>query len=64
MFLEAFRRQFVPDTAQRRLQAEFMGLSQGSLTVDEYETRFLALGRYDPDTMYNETRKVHRFITD
>ena len=41
---------------------EFMNLVQGNRTVDEYESKFMSLGRYDPDTMGSETRKIQKFM--
>ena len=62
IFLDAFRRQYVPSTAQRKLRMEFLSLVQGNQSIDEYETRFISLGRYDLETMGSEDQKVQKFI--
>ena len=36
-FVTAFHHQFIPHTAQKKIQADFMAFIQGSLTVDQYE---------------------------
>lgn len=61
IFLNAFKRQYISDIAKRRLQMEFLNLTQGNKSVDEYESRFTSLGRFDLDTS-NEMRKVRKFM--
>ena len=41
---------------------EFLNLTQGNRTVDEYESRFTSLGRYDPDSIKSEAIRVRRFV--
>ena len=61
-FLVAFREQYVPHAAQKRMQKEFLDLRQGSSTVDEYENRFTTLMRYDLETVKDPERRIERFL--
>ena len=49
-FSTAFRKQYVPLAAQQKLRMDFLSLVQGNMTVDEYESKFTMLMRYDPET--------------
>ena len=62
MFLEAFRKQYVPLTARKKMQSEFWASEQGDSTVDQYEAQFTALSRYDPESVQDETHKTQRFM--
>ncbi|MQL76070.1 hypothetical protein Taro_008453 [Colocasia esculenta] len=39
-FVRLFRAKFVPEHIQDRMEQEFLSLTQGSMTVLEYESRF------------------------
>ena len=62
VFMEAFKEQFIPETAQRMRQEEFRRLTQGNQTVEQYEAKFLALSRYDEEIQHDEKKKVKRFL--
>ena len=44
------------------MQEEFLKLTQGSMTIDQYELRFVALNKYDAEMRNNEKKKVQRFL--
>lgn len=62
VFLDAFNEQYIPECGQRKRQADFLGLVQGGMTVDQYESRFTALCHYEPDVARNELKKTLKFI--
>ena len=45
-FVRLFRAKFVPEHIQDRMEQEFLSLTQGSMTVLEYEARFAELSKY------------------
>ncbi|KAF5445211.1 hypothetical protein F2P56_034278 [Juglans regia] len=44
-FKEEFDNRFFPDSAKQLKAQEFASLTQGSLTVEQYAAKFMALGR-------------------
>ncbi|KAL3721548.1 hypothetical protein ACJRO7_033962 [Eucalyptus globulus] len=60
-FREAFNDNFFSETAREVKMAEFQRLRQGSLSVDEYEAKFVELSRYAPELIENPVNRVRRF---
>ncbi|MQL71588.1 hypothetical protein Taro_003924 [Colocasia esculenta] len=63
-FVELFRAKFVHEHIQDRMEQEFLSLTQGSMTVLEYEARFAELSKYAPHIMTDERRKAKKFVMD
>ncbi|MQL99654.1 hypothetical protein Taro_032376 [Colocasia esculenta] len=63
-FVRLFRAKFVPEHIQNRMEQEFLSLTQGSMTVLEYEARFVELSKYAPHIVTDERRKAKKFVMD
>ncbi|MQM12778.1 hypothetical protein Taro_045697 [Colocasia esculenta] len=61
-FVRLFRAKFVPEHIQDRMEQEFLSLTQGSMTVLEYEARFFELSKYAPHIVTDERRKTKKFV--
>ncbi|MQL83974.1 hypothetical protein Taro_016464, partial [Colocasia esculenta] len=61
-FVRLFRAKFVPEHIQDRMEQEFLTLTQGSMTVLEYEARFAELSKYAPHIEADERRKTKKFV--
>ncbi|MQL78304.1 hypothetical protein Taro_010739, partial [Colocasia esculenta] len=61
-FVRLFRVKFVPEHIQDRMEQEFLYLTQGSLTVLEYEATFSELSKYAPHIVADERRKTKKFV--
>ncbi|MQL70151.1 hypothetical protein Taro_002455 [Colocasia esculenta] len=61
-FVRLFRAKFVPEYIKDRMEQEFLSLTQGSMTVLEYEARFAELSKYAPHIMTDERRKAKKFV--
>ncbi|MQL71506.1 hypothetical protein Taro_003826 [Colocasia esculenta] len=61
-FVRLFRAKFVPKHIQDRMEQEFLSLTQGSMTVLEYEARFAELSKYAPHIVTDERRKAKKFV--
>ncbi|MQM08133.1 hypothetical protein Taro_040986 [Colocasia esculenta] len=61
-FVRLFRAKFVPEHIQDRMEQEFLSLTQGSMTVLEYEARFAELSKYAPHIVTDERRKAKKFV--
>ncbi|MQM04312.1 hypothetical protein Taro_037105 [Colocasia esculenta] len=61
-FVRLFRAKFIPEHIQDRMEQEFLSLTQGSMTVLEYEARFAELSKYAPHIMTDERRKAKKFV--
>ncbi|MQL68331.1 hypothetical protein Taro_000603 [Colocasia esculenta] len=61
-FVRLFRAKFVPEHVQDRMEQEFLSLTQGSMTVLEYEARFSELSKYAPHIVTDERRKTKKFV--
>ncbi|MQM22655.1 hypothetical protein Taro_055711 [Colocasia esculenta] len=61
-FVRLFRAKFVPEHIQDWMQQEFLSLTQGSMTVLEYEARFAELSKYAPHIVTDERRKAKKFM--
>ncbi|MQL78296.1 hypothetical protein Taro_010720 [Colocasia esculenta] len=61
-FVRLFWAKFVPEHIQDRMEQEFLSLTQGSMTMLEYEARFEELSKYAPHIVIDERRKVKKFV--
>ncbi|MQL86507.1 hypothetical protein Taro_019048 [Colocasia esculenta] len=61
-FVRLFRAKFVPEHIQDRMEQEFLSLTQGSMTVLEYEARFAELSKYAPHIVTDDHRKAKKFV--
>ncbi|MQM19385.1 hypothetical protein Taro_052390 [Colocasia esculenta] len=61
-FVRLFRAKFVPEHIQDRMEQEFLSLTQGSMTVLEYEVRFVELSKYAPHIVIDERMKAKKFV--
>ncbi|MQL80970.1 hypothetical protein Taro_013429, partial [Colocasia esculenta] len=61
-FVRLFRAKFVPEHIQDRMEQKFLSLTQGSMTVLEYEARFAELSKYAPHIVTDEHRKAKKFV--
>ncbi|MQM23174.1 hypothetical protein Taro_056237, partial [Colocasia esculenta] len=61
-FVRLFRAKYIPKHVQDRMEQEFLTLTQGSMSVLEYEARFGELSKYAPHIVVDERRKVKKFI--
>ncbi|MQM04757.1 hypothetical protein Taro_037567 [Colocasia esculenta] len=61
-FVRLFRAKFVPEHIQDKMEQEFISLTQGSMTVLEYEARFSELSKYAPHIVEDERRKTKKFV--
>ncbi|XP_057522612.1 uncharacterized protein LOC130802622 [Amaranthus tricolor] len=61
-FLEKLKERFYPAVLRWRKQEEFMNLSQGSMTIQDYTDKFTELSRFAPHACPTEAQKVLRYI--
>ncbi|MQM18606.1 hypothetical protein Taro_051601 [Colocasia esculenta] len=61
-FVRLFRAKFFPKHIQDKMEQEFLSLTQGSMTVLEYEGRFSELSKYTPHIVADERRKAKKFV--
>ncbi|MQL97840.1 hypothetical protein Taro_030537 [Colocasia esculenta] len=61
-FVRLFQAKFVPEHIQDKMEHEFLSLTQGSMTVLEYEARFSKLSKYAPHIVTDERRKAKTFV--
>ncbi|MQM18989.1 hypothetical protein Taro_051989 [Colocasia esculenta] len=61
-FVRLFRAKFIPEHIQDRMDQEFLSLTQGSMTVLEYEAMFAKSSKYAPHIMTDERRKAKKFV--
>ncbi|MQL75131.1 hypothetical protein Taro_007500 [Colocasia esculenta] len=61
-FLRLFRAKFIPEHIQDKMEREFLTLTQGSMTVLEYEARFAELFKHAPHIVADERKKVKKFV--
>ena len=60
-FQLAFRARHIPQGQMDQKKKEFRKLSQGTMTVDEYQRKFLDLSRYAADDVCTDARKQEKF---
>src|SRR5262249_23299020 len=61
-FLAAFRAKFFPAHIQDKMEQEFLNLSQGSMSVMEYEACFLKLEKFARHVCADERRRATKFV--
>ncbi|MQM11372.1 hypothetical protein Taro_044279 [Colocasia esculenta] len=61
-FVRLFRAKFDPENMQDRMEKELLSLTQGSMTVLEYEAIFSELSKYAPHIVTDERRKTKKFV--
>ncbi|XP_038973848.1 uncharacterized protein LOC120105444 [Phoenix dactylifera] len=60
-FRTAFYSKYFPSSRLRELEREFLNLSQGTMTVDEYEAEFDRLARFAPTLVIDAESRIRRF---
>lgn len=60
-FQSAFRAWHIPQGLMDQKKKEFRKLTQGKMTVDEYQRKFLELSRYPVDDVSTDARKQEKF---
>jgi hypothetical protein len=60
-FQSTFRARYIPQGLMDRKKQEFRKLTQGTMTVDEYQRKFLELSRYAEDDVCTDARKQDKF---
>ncbi|KAJ6837844.1 uncharacterized protein M6B38_323210 [Iris pallida] len=60
-FRKLFKEKFYPDVALTALEGQFVGLVQGSSSVDEYAAEFFRLSRFAPSLIQDEGCKARKF---
>lgn len=61
-FRQTFMECFIPRSMRITRAREFEHIKQGSMTVDEYDTKFIQLSWYAPYLVPEEREKTRRFI--
>src|SRR5262249_2607827 len=61
-FLAAFREKFFPRHVQEGMMQDFLTLTQGSMSVMEYEFRFSELEKFAPHICVNEAMRASKFV--
>ena len=61
-FKDAFHTEFCPPAFVETKRLEFETLTQGSMTVSEYERRFIELSDFCPNLVVDEVSKKRRFL--
>ncbi|CAA0822214.1 Unknown protein, partial [Striga hermonthica] len=60
-FKELIREKYYPSYYRADMERQFLALTQGTRTVDEYEREFTRLGAFVPDLVGTEAKRAHRF---
>ncbi|XP_038982130.1 uncharacterized protein LOC120110627 [Phoenix dactylifera] len=60
-FRTTFYSKYFPFSRLRELEREFLNISQGTITVDEYEAKFDKLFRFAPTLIMDAESKIRRF---
>ncbi|XP_059656945.1 uncharacterized protein LOC132303631 [Cornus florida] len=61
-FKKLYYEKYFPAPKRRELKKEFDGLKQGSMTVTEYENKFISLLRFAPGIANDEEGKIEKFV--
>ncbi|CAA0806276.1 Unknown protein, partial [Striga hermonthica] len=60
-FKELIREKCYPSYYRADMERQFLALTQGTRSVDEYEREFTRLGAFVPDLVGTEAQRAHRF---
>lgn len=60
-FKEAFYKKYFPDIVREQLEWEFLSLQQGSMTVAQYESKFIELSRFALHLFPTEEKLAYKF---
>ncbi|XP_035542080.1 uncharacterized protein LOC118344789 [Juglans regia] len=60
-FNEEFDNQFFPESMKTQKAQEFATMVQGNLTVEQYATKFMELGRFAPYLITTEKMQAYKF---
>ena len=60
-FKGVFYDNYSPKVVRERKDREFVDLVQGSMTVEQYATKFIDLSRFGPHLILTEAKKASRF---
>ena len=60
-FTELFLEKYFPRYMKNQMEIQFLNLTQGDLTVAEYEAKFTELARFVPDQVDTDEKKARRF---
>ncbi|CAA0834112.1 Unknown protein, partial [Striga hermonthica] len=60
-FKELIREKYYPSYYRADMERQFLALTQGTRSVDEYEREFTRLGAFVPDLVGTEAKRAHRF---
>ncbi|MQL90104.1 hypothetical protein Taro_022694, partial [Colocasia esculenta] len=58
----AIEAKFIPEHIQDKMEQKFLSVTQGSMTVLEYEARFAELFKYAPHIVADEHKKAKKFV--
>ncbi|XP_058103482.1 uncharacterized protein LOC131247053 [Magnolia sinica] len=61
MYSDKFDQKYFPDSIQEKMVSEFISLEQGSLSVPQYEARFIELSRFTSDLISTPSMKACKF---
>ena len=61
-FTELFLEKYFPRYMKNQMEIQFLNLTQGDLTVAEYEAKFTELARFVPDRVDTDEKKARRFV--
>ena len=61
-FKEKFLEKYFPQVEKNKKELEFIQLTQGKMTVIEYETKFTKLSRFAVHMVDTDDKKARRFI--
>jgi hypothetical protein len=61
-FQENFRAHHIPSGIMKLKKKEFLSLTQGNMSVNEYRDRFTQLSRYAPEEVDTDEKRQERFL--
>ncbi|KAI9180213.1 hypothetical protein LWI28_002391 [Acer negundo] len=61
-FKELFNQKYFPEELRNEKESEFLGLTQGSMSLVEYERKFEQWSRFALYLIDTEQRKINRFV--
>ena len=61
-FKDAYLRKYYPITTKVKMQASFLELKQGDMSVEKYDLEFNRMARFSPAYVSTDELKVERYI--